>query len=723
MKYEGLLLKGVKLGVILILFTPLILGPFGLTLSAYPKTVFFRSLVEFVLILYLLLVFVNRQYLPKITPLVLAVFIFIGTLFITSITGINFYRSFFGDPKRAEGVILHFHFFAFFLIVISVFNTKENWLKLFKISVIVSALSAFAGVLQRLELVNLYGISSGYRASGTLSNPDFFGPYMVLTVFLAVFILILEKTLKWKVLWFSIIALNCLALFLSGTRGAWIGMAAGIVFLFPFWLSYYFNLSRKRRIFIISIILFLSILLVLTSLSPEQFNLKESNMLRRFVSIFSFSLDSREDVWRMAFNAWKERPVLGWGPESFSFIYDKYFRADNLLHIKETIYFDYSHNKIMDLMSGSGLLGLLSYLSIFFIVFYLFFKQIIFNRTVCLVLTGFFVAYFVQTLFCFDTVSTYLIFFLILGFVNNNFSTSYKEIKLPRALRIISIVFIPLILISFYQINLKPTLASSIFPFFVGYEKENPKKAILRYKEAIDKNTIYSKDFRLITIERALLTINQSSAKKQKEEIIAILAELRPFLKQDLKKPDRRRNDSYKYLALIDQEIYFISKDPAYLESMEQTLKQAIEFNNERPEFHRLMGGLRILQNDYKEGEKFFQKVYEIYPDDFYYKTKFHRELGAAYLKAGNKLKAAENFKKALDIEYYSKKFNSQTVIGLSENNAVSFTEKVAIIYCRDLNDTETCVQIYKRAIEIYPKYENILRSHLEILMKNDNSF
>ena len=306
-----------------------------------------------------------------------------------------------------------------------------------------------------------------------------------------------------------------------------------------------------------------------------------------------------------------------------------------------------------------------------------------------------------------------------MGFVNSNFSTSYKEIKLPRIFKTIFVVFfIPLILITFYQINLKPTLASYIFPFSVRYEKENPKKAVLKYKEAIDKNTIYSKDFRLITIERILYIINQGLNEKQKGEMVEILIELKPFLKQDLEKPDRRHNDSYEYLALIDQEIYIFSKDSVYLESMEQTLKKAIEFNNERPEFYRLMGGLRILQNNYKEGEEFFQKMYEIYPDNFHSKTKFYKELGLAYLKAENKLKAAENFKKALDIEYYSKKFSSQTVIGMSEIMAVSFTEKVAIIYCRDINDIETCRHIYERAMEIYPKYRNTLRSHLEILIK-----
>ena len=148
MKYETFLLKGIKIGVFAILFTPLIIGAIGLTLSAYPKAVFFRTLVEAVFILYLLLVFFNSRYLPKISPLVLVSCGFVGVLVFTSLTGINPYRSFFGDPERAEGVILHLHLLAFFLVIISVFNQKKEWLKLFKITVFVSGLSSLAGVLQ-----------------------------------------------------------------------------------------------------------------------------------------------------------------------------------------------------------------------------------------------------------------------------------------------------------------------------------------------------------------------------------------------------------------------------------------------------------------------------------------------------------------------------------------------------------------------------------------------
>ena len=190
MNYERILLKAIKFGIILALFTPLILGRFGLTLSAYPKAVFFRSLIEIIFIFYLLLISLNRKYLPKISLLFLAISIFIGSLILTSFTGVNFHRSFFGDPERTVGVILYLHLFVFFLILISVFREKKEWFKLFEITVIVSGISSLAGILQKLNVFSFYGLSLPQRISGTLSNPDFFAPYIVLSIFLAFFLLL-----------------------------------------------------------------------------------------------------------------------------------------------------------------------------------------------------------------------------------------------------------------------------------------------------------------------------------------------------------------------------------------------------------------------------------------------------------------------------------------------------------------------------------------------------
>jgi len=760
MKYEELLLKGIKIGVFAILFTPLILGAIGLTLSAYPKAVFFRTLIEITFIFYLLLVFFNSRYFPKISPLLLVVFGFVGILILTSLTGINPYRSFFGDPERAEGVILHLHLLAFFLIIISVFNKKKEWLELFKIAVLVSGFSGLAGILQKFDISSFYGVALPSRISGTLSNPDFFGPYIVLAIFLGLFVFLLEEERKWKIVWKSILILNCLTLFLSGTRGAWVGFGVGVAFLFCFWFFRYSNLrpvksakggvplgqfnrvNQKKRKIILFGILFLTIFVFLITLNQERIGLEENFFFQRFYSFFNplESLASRIDVWEIAVNAWKEKPILGWGPESFSFVFDKYFKADYLQHIPESMYFDYPHNKVMELMAGTGLLGTLCYFSIFVVLFYLIFRYIKSSEEnkssiLGLILAAFFISYFVQNLLIFDTISAYLLFFLVLGFVNNNFLPINKKrlrLNLKRYVgKKTKFFFItPLILlslISFYHINYKPTVAVMAFPGSVAYEQDYPHLALSGYKEALNKNTIYDKDFQWVLVERLILILEMGRAKDVEEEFIKTLSDLRPLLEKDLEKPDRRPVDYYRYLARINERIYLFSKDPVFLVAMEEIAKKGLDFNNQKPQFYRLIGRKKILENNYEDGERFFQKASTLLPDSFGNTTSFHRYLGSAYYKAGNKQKAAEEFKKVVDRNYYWKKFGpkplkKQKILPKDTQAAVSFVEGVAVLFCRGLQDFETGFQIYKRAIEVYPEHETNLRANLEVLTEEYKS-
>jgi len=741
MGHESLFLKIIKNGVILLLFTPLVLGPFGLTFSAYPKAVFFRSIVEIVFIFYLFLVLINPSHLPRKTIILFLLLLFLFALFLSSLFGISFQRSFFGDLYRAEGVILQLHLFLFFLVLVGVFRTKKEWFFLLKLTFIISAISSFAGILQRFQVFSFYG-KTGFsnpnivhRISGTLGNPAFFGSYIALSIFLGILLLLVEKKASWKIFLVGIIIFNFFTLLLSGTRGALFAVFVGFIFLFSFG---YLKLKQKTRKRILFAVLIFLIFVLVGFLNPLQFNLTEKKLLQRFFNALNpEGFISRFKIWEISFRAWKERPFLGWGPECFSFIYDRYSTADTLRYISPDIYIDYAHNKFFELLACTGLFGVISYFSIFIFLFYFLFKKKKISQKeisgeknvwVSLVLISFFVSYFIQGLFVFDTISVYLLFFLVLGFVNNNFDVpsftlpikKFKERDRRREIlnilkKVSACFLIFLFLIIFVEVNLKPTIASISFPRFAKYEIKNPQKAILGYKKATEKNTIYDKDLRFAFMERLIYLLETGRAKNAEGEIIKVLYQNKPLLEKDLENLDRRPVDSYEILARINERIYLFSKDKKALEEMEETLKKIYEFNKNKPEFYRLMGELEILRGNYKKGENLFQKLLYF----GYNEVDVWRELGAVYIfKVGDKAKGGEYLKKVLEKEYYSQKFNSTSVISSERNKAVSFTETVAILYYRDLNDFDTCRQIYERAMEIYPEKKEILQMHLKELIK-----
>jgi O-antigen ligase len=730
---ENILLKIVKIGIILILITPFIIGQFGLTLSAYPKAVFFRSVVEIVFVLYLILIYSDRKYLPKITPVALAVFLFGAAILLTGLTGINFSRSFYGDPERGEGIILCLHFLAFFTMLIGVYKTREEWLNILKITVLVSAGSSLAAVLQKFNMVKFYGVSLPDRVSGTLSNPDFFAPYILMNIYLALFLFFCEKSKGIKVAWMAIALLNCLTLVWSGTRGAWVGFFFGLLVLIPVFIWKYFKHGFKQRLWYLGVMALVLLIFMSVITMPEQFNLGKNTYLQRFYSMFEFSLGSRGDIWKLGIDAFKMRPLLGWGWESFDYVYEKFYKSSFLETIDERLYFDHPHNKFVDLLSSTGIIGFTAYLLIFIAAIYQIFKRnlnwagynnnnkVIFS----FVILAFLTAYFVQNIFFFDTICPYLVFFTVLGFISVNFP-AYLRLNFPPAVKfffirysktlIIIAIFASFIAAIFclYVVNYKPTSAAIIFPKNVKFESTDPLKAISAYLVSLDKHTIYDRDFRLIIAERIIYLVESRIMDDTSKKMVSILVYLEPALQNDSKIIDRRLGDTYEYIARIDELKYLAFGDKNSLSDMGEVLNQAINFNNQRPSFYYMQAQLEALKGNFSKTEEILTSMRSLYPAGLNYDPEFYKKKGVVYLRIDDKKKAIENFERAMQINYSYKKATGNYIL----RGGASFYESVAIMYYRDLKDLKNCERVYNMAIELYPEYKNILTQRFKLLTK-----
>src|SRR3989344_2417524 len=183
-KIERFLVSHMKVGLALLACTPLLVGPIGVTFGEYPKALFFRSLVEVLLILYIFLVIRKSEYLPKNTILLWGVVAFVGVIFLSAITGIHFERSFLGDLDRSEGVLLYLHLLAVFLISAGILKDFGDWILLFKWVAVTSVGIAGIGILQKLNVIDLYSVT-GTHPAGTFTNAAFFASYLVIVLFLA----------------------------------------------------------------------------------------------------------------------------------------------------------------------------------------------------------------------------------------------------------------------------------------------------------------------------------------------------------------------------------------------------------------------------------------------------------------------------------------------------------------------------------------------------------
>jgi len=717
------LLNVIKIGIFAVLLTPLILGPFGINFAEYPKALFFRCGIEVLFVLYLSLVLFNTKYLPKKSILTASIVLFIAIMTISSIFGVNFTRSFFGTMQRGEGLILHFHLLAFFVIITSVFSGKKDWLNLLKASVIVSGISSLAAILQQIGACSFYSMYKNFstRLTGTLSNPDLFSSYIVLAIFITLFILIAESNKNLKLLWSGIIILNCYTLFFSGTRASWLGFLAGIIVILIF---NFFRLEKKKKIIISVCVLavFIFAVVALLNLQWIENNLGSHYLVKRFTDL---NFGDRVEIWKSAIEAIKQKPILGWGFESFIFASDKFMKSG----LSDGIYFDRPHNKVLESLEYGGILGFVSYLLIFVAVCYLIFKYAKLwadynNKSKILyssILIALFVAGFVQNIFSFDNISSYILYFLVLGFINNNFSDfsqkSFDDLKQFKIGPMFRIIIISLVSISMiwvlYVINIKPTIAAMYFPASVIYETKNVKKAFFGYKQGISMNTIYDSELRISFIDRMLYLAEGDTADDEKENIIKALLDIEPLIYQSIKNNDDQINHLYQYLARIYEQKYLLYKNPEDLIKFEEIINESMKFNSSVSASFQFLAELNIFNGNYSEAEEYIRKYCSLNTSGCVGEEGFYKSMALSYLRTKKYELAAESYQKALSINYAYKKENPILTKEELENslNLINYT---AIAYCLKLKDIDSCKKVYEEAGVVFPEYKETFGNYFK---------
>jgi len=143
---------------------------------------------------------------------------------------------------------------------------------------------------------------------------------------------------------------------------------------------------------------------------------------------------SRIPLWHAAFTMFRENPLFGGGPFTFSPYYQDFLKAISypswIIVDKREI--PWPHNLYLELLAGSGLIGLTSFLSLIVVIYYKLFYALkaqstdnLMIKALLSVITGFVVAALVETTFL--RVWVLILFFALAGFVANATSTKASK--------------------------------------------------------------------------------------------------------------------------------------------------------------------------------------------------------------------------------------------------------------------------------------------------------
>ncbi len=397
------------------------------------KNFAFRIVVEIMFSAWIVLAFIDPAYRLKKSWLLGAFVAFLAIITLAGIFGENPTKSFWSNFERMEGVVTYFHLFAYFVVASTVLKVRDLWRPYLQFHLAVGVIMAF------YTLATLSGEPSGFRISGPLGNSSYLGIYAFFNIFIAIFLSARNGFAEsWQkilgVTYVAVAVLQIVVLYHTGTRGAILGLIVGVGIITI--LIAIFERNRKSlRVTAIGI-LFAIALMVGTFIAMRDSSIvKETPLLARFseISISNVSQNARLMVWGMAYEGFKERPILGWGMENFNFVFNKYY--DPNMWGQEQ-WFDRAHNVFFDWLVAGGILGLLGYLSLFGCAVYCIWRRAhelsFLEKSV---LTGLLGGYFFQNLFVFDNLASLIYFGTILAYVESMShapNVPVKDSKAPK---------------------------------------------------------------------------------------------------------------------------------------------------------------------------------------------------------------------------------------------------------------------------------------------------
>ncbi len=408
-----------RLGLFLIPFVPLIISASLFFPFITGKNFAFRIITEIIFAAWLLLAVRRPLFRPTRSLLLFGVAVFLLVVFLADAFAENPFKAFWSNFERMEGFVSLAHLCAYFLVAGSVLREEKWWHRFFATSV---GVSAFLGIYGILQLAGKIVINQGgVRLDGTFGNAAYFAGYMLFHLFLTVFLISRHRVppfVKW--LYGGALALQLLTLYFTATRGAFVGLLSGAVLaagLVAFRERENKKLRRICAAAAVVVIVAAASLFLLKDTAP----VKHNPVLSRYASISLESATPRFMVWGMAFQGFKEHPVLGWGQEGFNYVFNKYYNPN--MWTQEQ-WFDRTHNIFLDWLISAGLVGLVSYLALFVMLLRYIWRNAAplslapFSNAEKSVLTGLLAAYMIHNIFVFDNLVSYLLFFSLLAYLH-----------------------------------------------------------------------------------------------------------------------------------------------------------------------------------------------------------------------------------------------------------------------------------------------------------------
>lgn len=372
-----------------------------------PKGHLFRLLVDVAAGSWAVLAATKVSVRPRWSPLLGAAVVLVAVVGVADALGVCPSRSLLGNLERMEGWLTWLHLLAFFLVLPAALSSARLWWRFFALSVTASVAVSAVAVAQLAGFVPI--LSPGGRVGGTLGNSSFLAAYLAFHIWLVTYHLLCGPTTRrLRILAGGVIALEAVVVVATTTRSVMLAVVAcGVTAVGLAW-----HARRGRpglRLLVAGMVagtLLVGLGLVVLGLRPLAGVGPSVERLAAVSPFDDLTAHGRLLTWRTAVEGAAERPWLGWGQESFSVVYARYY--DPRLYTHDP-FFDRAHNVFLDLLIVGGVAALSAYCALIASFLVMVWRPPTFSVREISLLTGLAAGYLVHTALMFDTLTSLIL--------------------------------------------------------------------------------------------------------------------------------------------------------------------------------------------------------------------------------------------------------------------------------------------------------------------------
>jgi len=298
----------------------------------------------------------RRLSFPRSRLVHLAILI-LGVTALATLFSPNRTLSIFGLYHRYEGLVSIALYVAAVVVMFVLYRRRPG-----RLGEIATAIAAAGGVAGAYVILQRFGVdvTEWRQASGgaprfpigPLGNSAFTASFLGISAPFIVYRAATTRVFTRRVVWAIVLLIPLLGLWFTGGRSGMLAAGAGILAL-PLFTS---RVAPLRKLALV--LLALVALVVTPLLFGDPTDPQETQVLRTGTAGY------RAQIWDASFRMFTNRPILGWGPETFYGNYPRFRRADEARRTGLAIT-DKPHSVYLGWATSTGIVGFAAYLLLF----------------------------------------------------------------------------------------------------------------------------------------------------------------------------------------------------------------------------------------------------------------------------------------------------------------------------------------------------------------------